>query len=49
MILTHVDLIEKLLKYVPSADKAFTAAQMREQARRRATAIASRSGANGRL
>jgi hypothetical protein len=33
MILTHVDLIEKLLKYVPSADKAATARRMREAAR----------------
>jgi hypothetical protein len=32
MILTHVDLIEKLLKYVPSADKAETAKSMREAA-----------------
>jgi len=48
MILTHVDLIEKLLKYVPSADKAETAKNMREAARRQQAAIASRSGANGR-
>jgi hypothetical protein len=47
MILTHVDLIEKLLKYVPSADKAETAKSMREAARQQ-DAIASRSGANGR-
>ena len=46
MILTHVDLIEKLLKYVPSADKAATAKQRREAARQQ-DAIASRSGANG--
>ncbi|KAJ4322793.1 DNA-directed RNA polymerase II subunit L [Neodidymelliopsis sp. IMI 364377] len=48
MILTHVDLIEKLLKYVPTADKAATAKQMREAARKQ-EAIASRSGANGYL
>jgi hypothetical protein len=48
MILTHVDLIEKLLKYVPSADKAETAKNMREAARHQQNAIASRSGANGR-
>jgi DNA-directed RNA polymerase I, II, and III subunit RPABC5 len=48
MILTHVDLIEKLLKYVPTADKAATQKQMHEAARRQ-DAIASRSGANGRL
>jgi hypothetical protein len=47
MILTHVDLIEKLLKYVRSTDKAETAKNMREAARQR-DAIASRSGANGR-
>lgn len=33
MILTHVDLIEKLLKYVPNANKAFTAKQMRKATR----------------
>ena len=48
MILTHVDLIEKLLKYVPTADKAAAAKEMREAARQQ-DAIASRSGANGRL
>ncbi|KAF1932909.1 uncharacterized protein M421DRAFT_53664 [Didymella exigua CBS 183.55] len=47
MILTHVDLIEKLLKYVPGADRAETAKNMRGAARQQ-DAIASWSGANGR-
>jgi DNA-directed RNA polymerase subunit N (RpoN/RPB10) len=41
MILTHVDLIEKLLKYVPGEERAADKKKMREAAAR-----ASRSGAN---
>lgn len=48
MILTHVDLIEKLLKYVPSANKAATAKQMRKAARQ-PNLIASWSEANGHV
>jgi DNA-directed RNA polymerase I, II, and III subunit RPABC5 len=49
MILTHVDLIEKLLKYVPSSDKLEKERAMREAQRRQDArdAITSRSGANG--
>jgi hypothetical protein len=45
MILTHVDLIEKLLKYVPSEEKH---AQQKAQrkAQRKHDALMSRSGAN---
>jgi hypothetical protein len=46
MILTHVDLIEKLLKYVPSEEKAETMQRLRQDVRRE-QAIASRSGADG--
>lgn len=45
MILTHVDLIEKLLKYVPSSEKAEHQRTMREHQRQR-DAVASRAGAN---
>lgn len=44
MILTHVDLIEKLLKYVPSAEcsEAYTWTEEREQAQNERTAGATR-------
>jgi hypothetical protein len=45
MILTHVDLIEKLLKYVATSEKAELTKAMREMDRQR-NAQASRSGAN---
>ena len=45
MILTHVDLIEKLLKYVSCEEKAALQKQLREEQRKR-DAQASRSGAN---
>ncbi|KAH7400954.1 8 kDa subunit-domain-containing protein [Phaeosphaeria sp. MPI-PUGE-AT-0046c] len=45
MILTHVDLIEKLLKYVSCEEKAVLQKELREKQRRR-DAQASRSGAN---
>jgi len=45
MILTHVDLIEKLLKYVPSSEKAEEQRLMRERQRLQDAAM-SRSGAN---
>lgn len=47
MILTHVDLIEKLLKYVPAAEKGEQQKRMREAQRRRdAASLLSRSGAD---
>ena len=46
MLMTHVDLIEKLLKYVSSEEKAELQKKLREEQRRR-DAQASRSGANG--
>ncbi|KAG9206854.1 DNA-directed RNA polymerase II subunit L [Epicoccum nigrum] len=46
MILTHVDLIEKLLKYVPSEEKS-AAMERQRQTVHRQQAIASRSEADG--
>ncbi len=46
MILTHVDLIEKLLKYVPGVEKIAWRKELHQAAKKR-DAIASRSGANG--
>ena len=46
MILTHVDLIEKLLKYVASEEKAETTKRLR-QAVRREQAVASRTRTDG--
>ncbi|KAL5118024.1 DNA-directed RNA polymerase II subunit L [Pleosporales sp. CAS-2024a] len=45
MILTHVDLIEKLLKYVSSEEKGTVQKAMRKEQRRR-DAHAFRTGAN---
>ncbi|KAH7077948.1 8 kDa subunit-domain-containing protein [Paraphoma chrysanthemicola] len=45
MILTHVDLIEKLLKYVPSEERLAQQKAQRE-AQRRENALMSRTGAN---
>jgi hypothetical protein len=45
MILTHVDLIEKLLKYVPSEEKYSQQKAMRD-VQRQLDAQASRTGAN---
>jgi hypothetical protein len=42
MILTHVDLIEKLLKYVPSEERSAQQIALRQH-----NAQASRKGANG--
>lgn len=46
MILTHVDLIEKLLKYVPGPDRSPAVTRLSRDNARRHLAIASRSGAN---
>jgi hypothetical protein len=45
MILTHVDLIEKLLKYVPCDEKREARDQVRRRAERQQNT--SRTGANG--
>jgi hypothetical protein len=43
MILTHVDLIEKLLKYVPSGDRARVQRETTEREKLRRAADARRS------
>jgi hypothetical protein len=47
MVLTHVDLIEKLLKYVASRERAQDRKDMdKRQAAKQRNAITSRTGAN---
>ncbi|KAF2645092.1 hypothetical protein P280DRAFT_444472 [Massarina eburnea CBS 473.64] len=46
MILTHVDLIEKLLKYVNSDERAVVRTEARDKSAKRSRELMSRPGAN---